>query len=96
VYLRTFPAPAILVEMLWTSRVGRKRAVVSATGLMPISKRRVFLDEVSELVEAGKMRSVIDRSFPLERLAEAYRHAERGSQRGTVVVSMEQTGDGGS
>ena len=90
VYLRTFPGPAILLQMLWTSRFGRRRAIVSATGLMPISTRRVFLDEVTKRVEAGKMRSVIDRCFPLERLADAYRHAERGSQRGTVVVSMEQ------
>ncbi len=86
VYLRTFPGLAILLEMLWTSRVGRKRAIVSATGLMPISKRRVFLDEVTKLVEAGKMRSIVDQRFPLERLADAYRHAERGRLRGTVVV----------
>ena len=49
---------------------------------MPIASRRVFLDEVTKRVEAGKMRSVIDRCFPLERLADAYRHAERGSHRG--------------
>ena len=88
VYLRTFPGPLILLEMLWTSRFGRKRAIVSATGLMPIAKRRVFLDEITRLVEAGTMRSVIDRSFPLEDLAYAYRHAERGRNRGTVVVAM--------
>jgi len=87
-YLRTFPGPVILLQMLWTSRVGRRRAIVSATGLMPISKRRIFLDDVIKLVETGAMRSVIDQSFPLERLADAYRHAERGTQRGTVVVRI--------
>jgi NADPH:quinone reductase-like Zn-dependent oxidoreductase len=92
VYLRTFPGPVILLQMFLTSYVGRKRAIVSATGLMPIAKRRAFLDEVTKLVEAGEMRSVIDRSFPLERLADAYRHAERGTLRGTVVVTMEPTG----
>lgn len=87
-YLRTFPGPAILLEMLLTSRFGRTRAIVSATGLMPISKRRAFLDEITKLVETGKMRTVIDRCFPLERLADAYRRAERGAQRGTVIVTM--------
>ncbi|MGI9611173.1 MAG: zinc-binding dehydrogenase, partial [Acidimicrobiia bacterium] len=58
-------------------------------GLMPISKRREFLYEITKLVEAGRMRTVIDRSFPLEHLADAYRHAESGTQRGTVVVTME-------
>lgn len=91
VYLRTFPGPAILLQMIWTSRVGRKRAIVSATGLMPISERRAFLDEVTKLVEAGTVRSVIDQGFPLERLADAYRHAERGRPRGTVVVRMEDS-----
>lgn len=91
-YLRTFPGPLILLQMLWTSRFGRRRAIVSATGLMPISKRRIFLDEVASRVEAGKMSSVIDRCFPLPRLADAYRRAERGTKRGTVVVSMEHDG----
>lgn len=91
-YLRTFPGLAILLQMLWTSRVGRKRAIVSATGLMPITKRRAFLMEVKRLVEAGKLRAVVDRCFPMERVADAYRHAERGQQRGTVVVTVEAPG----
>lgn len=91
VYLRTFPGPAILLEMLWTSRFGSTKAIISATGLMPISKRRAFLDEITKLVEAGKIRTVIDRCFPLEHLADAYGHAERSTQRGTVVVTMEHT-----
>lgn len=92
IYLRTFPGPAILLQMLWTSRFGRKRAVMSATGLMPVPRRLAFLDEVKELIEAGSLRSVVDRSFPLERMADAYRHAERGHHRGTVVVTIDDPG----
>jgi len=40
VYLRTFPGPIILAEMFWTSRFGGRRAIVSATGLLPIATRR--------------------------------------------------------
>ena len=91
VYLRTFPGPAILLEMFWTSRFGRTRAIISATGLMPIPKRRGFLEEIVRLVESGEIRTVVDRCFPLGHLADAYRHAERGTQRGTVVVTMDAT-----
>ncbi len=91
VYLRTFPDPVILADMLWTSRVGGRRAIVSATGLLPIATRRTFLDEVTKLVERKLMRSVIDRCFPLEQLADAYRRAESGILRGTVVVTMDHT-----
>jgi NADPH:quinone reductase-like Zn-dependent oxidoreductase len=92
VYLRTFPGPMILLQTLWTSRFGSRKAIVSATGLMPIARRREFLDQVIRLVEEGSLRSVIDRSFPLEQLADAYRHAERGTLRGSVVVTMDESG----
>lgn len=87
-YLRTFPGPMILFQMLWTSKFGRKRAVVSATGLMPVEKRLAFLENLKKLVDAGEIRSVVDRSYPLDELADAYRYAERGDQRGSVVVTV--------
>jgi NADPH:quinone reductase-like Zn-dependent oxidoreductase len=74
--------------MLWTSRFGRRRALVSATGLMPVETRLAFLEELKKLIDAGEIRSVIDRSYPLDEIVDAYRHAERGHQRGSVVVTL--------
>jgi NADPH:quinone reductase-like Zn-dependent oxidoreductase len=88
IYLRTFPGPAILLQMFWTSLTGRKRAVVSATGLLPIAKRRAFLEEVTNLIRSGALRSVVDRRYPLEQIRDAYRRSESGDTTGTVVVTM--------
>jgi len=89
IYLKTFPGITILLQMLWTSRIGNKKAKVSATGLRPIRERLILLKGLIELVEAGKIKPVIDRSYPLEKIVEAHRYVETGQAKGNVVVTVE-------
>ena len=74
--------------MPWTSRFGAKRAAVAFTGLRAPSEKRRDLLSISELTEASALVPVIDACYPLQRIADAYRHVDAGHKQGNVVITM--------
>ena len=66
---------------MWTSMTSSKKLRIEAS-----SQRKEDLLFLKELIEAGKIKPVIDRCFPLERTADAHKYAEAGGKKGNIAI----------
>jgi len=58
--------------------------------MFPIPKHdQLMVEYLKKLIESGEFRPVIDRTYPLDQIVEAYRYVETGQKTGNVVISLE-------
>lgn len=83
VFLQNIMELSDIVRMLWTSVAGGKKL----KGGVAIGNM-ANMELITALAEAGTLRPVIDRTYPLERIAEAFTHVEQGHKKGNVVITF--------
>jgi NADPH:quinone reductase-like Zn-dependent oxidoreductase len=87
-YLIANPGLSQMVRGRWTSMRSSKKVI-----LWEASQKTEDLIFLKELIEAGKIKSVIDRRYPLEQIPEAHRYVEKGHKKGNVVITVEHNSE---
>ena len=83
----------VIFDAVGKTSASRSKKLVNKDGFFltvkTLTKEKVEnLDFLRSLIEAGNLKAVIDRSYPLEQTAEAHRYVDEGHKKGNVVITI--------
>ena len=82
-YILGNPRIGGMLRALWTNMTSGKKVIFS----MAEAKRTDFL-YLKKLIEQGKLKAVIDKTYPLQELVAAHHYVEKGLKLGNVIISI--------
>jgi NADPH:quinone reductase-like Zn-dependent oxidoreductase len=77
-----------IIPMMWTSLFGGRKAILTTTYTRSAEANLADLETLKRLFERGSIRAVIDRQYPLDDLANAYRYVDTGRKKGSLVINI--------
>jgi NADPH:quinone reductase-like Zn-dependent oxidoreductase len=89
-YLTTVPGLPVVLQALRTRRFGERTAVLAFTGLRPVRDKARDMALLLALADAGEIRPVVDRRWPLAQAADAHRYVDTGRKRGAAVLVVDE------
>lgn len=79
---------SLLFHMLFSSFSGNKKAKFAASGLKSDPELRSLLTEVIKIYKEGRLKTIIDRQFPLDKIRQAHAFIAGGHKKGNVIINV--------
>lgn len=88
IYLPTVFGFKIMGQMLMSGIFGGKKIKSSSTGLLPVKTCLNYFEEIKTLLKSGEIKTIIDKKYSLDQMAEAHSYVAKGHKKGNVVITI--------